>query len=204
MNKKIGIISSALVTLTTFFFAISMIIDNINLAYFVSIILSWAFVLLIGSYVVEANENQKAIAYGALAFSVIYCTIIDIVYFTQLTTVRNGQLSEELLQILSYQHLGSLMFNLNLFGYGMMAIATFLIAFIINKDNRYNKVLKQLLFWHGIFAISCVLMPIFNVFNSNLEGGDLFGTMALLFWCVYFIPIGILSFLYFWKKDLVH
>jgi hypothetical protein len=53
---------------------------------------------------------------------------------------------------------------------------------------------------HGVFAISCVLMPMLNVFTSNMAGGDIIGTIALLFWYAYFLPIGILSAIHF-RKD---
>jgi hypothetical protein len=53
---------------------------------------------------------------------------------------------------------------------------------------------------HGIFAISCFFMPILGIFNSNMTGGEIIGTMVLEFWCIYFMPICILSYRYFKKK----
>lgn len=48
-----------------------------------------------------------------MAFACLYGVFINLVYFTQLTTVANKTESTEVLKILSYQSLGSLMFNLD-------------------------------------------------------------------------------------------
>ncbi|WP_242977203.1 hypothetical protein [Clostridium botulinum] len=128
---------------------------------------------------------------------------INLVYFTQLTTVANKTASTEVLKILSYQSLGSLMFNLDLFGYGMMAISTLLIGIAINPKNKSDKWLKALLMIHGIFAPACVIMPMLNIFNSHMgASGDFIGIIVLLIWCIYFIPIGILSTVHFKKNNV--
>ena len=51
------------------------------------------------------------------------------------------------------------------------------------------------------FFVSCFIMPMTGVF-TNMANGDNSngGTIALLFWCVYFIPIGILSYRHFEKE----
>jgi hypothetical protein len=43
-------------------------------------------------------------------------------------------------------------------------------------------------------------MPITGIFNPNLSGIDIIGTLILLFWCIYFMPICILSYKYFKNK----
>jgi hypothetical protein len=54
---------------------------------------------------------------------------------------------------------------------------------------------------HGIFFISCFVMPMTGVFTSMADGEtDSTGTIALLFWCVYFIPIGVLAYKHFEKE----
>ena len=138
-----------------------------------------------------------------MAFACLYGVFINLVYFTQLTTVANKTASTEVLKILSYQSLGSLMFNLDLFGYGMMAISTLLIGIAINPKNKSDKWLKALLMIHGIFAPACVIMPMLNIFNSHMgASGDFIGIIVLLIWCIYFIPIGILSIAHFKKNNV--
>jgi hypothetical protein len=54
---------------------------------------------------------------------------------------------------------------------------------------------------HGVFFISCFVMPMTGVFTSMADGEtDSTGTIALLFWCVYFIPIGVLTYKHFEKE----
>lgn len=138
-----------------------------------------------------------------MAFACLYGVFINLVYFTQLTTVANKTASTEVLKILSYQSLGSLMFNLDLFGYGMMAISTLLIGIAINPKNKSDKWLKALLMIHGIFAPGRVIMPMLNIFNSHMgASGDFIGIIVLLIWCIYFIPIGILSIVHFKKNNV--
>lgn len=198
MNKKAGFISAIIVSITVFLFAIGMLIGNNNISYLVCLVLSWGYVILACAFAVKAPDHLKIFAYVGIAFSCIYAVFIDLVYFTQLTTVLHQSLSKDVLQILSYQELGSLMFNLDLFGYGMMAISTFMIGMTIVPRAKSDKWLKALLMIHGVFAVSCVLFPMLNVFNSDMgAGGDIIGTIALLFWCAYFMPIGILSAVHF-------
>ena len=198
MNKSLGLVSSIIVTICTTIFLITLITGSIYLSYFVCLVLSWGFVLLICSFASSVEVEKKALSFGAISFAVIYSCFVSVVYFSQLTIVRYGNLSDQLLRVFDFQYPGSLMFVFDLFGYGMMAISTFLIAFVINPK---FKALRILLFIHGLFALSCILMPILNVFNNSMGSDfDLMGTIALIFWCIYFIPIGVLSYRYFLKQ----
>ncbi|APF27781.1 putative membrane protein [Clostridium sporogenes] len=203
MNIKSGFYSAMAVTITTFLFAVGMIIGNDTASYFVCMLLSWGYILLTCSFAVEVTHERKALAYGGMAFACLYGVFINLVYFTQLTTVANKTASTEVLKILSYQSLGSLMFNLDLFGYGMMAISTLLIGIAINPKNKSDKWLKALLMIHGMFTPACVIMPMLNIFNSHMgASGDFIGIIVLLIWCIYFIPIGILSTVHFKKNNV--
>lgn len=96
----------------------------------------------------------------------MYAVLVGLVYFTQLTTIRLSKLNEQALAILDYKNLGSLFFNYDLFGYAFMAISTFFIALTIETNNKKDKWLKALLLIHGVFAVSCIIMPILGVFST--------------------------------------
>jgi hypothetical protein len=81
-----------------------------------------------------------------------------------------------------------------------MALSTFFIGIDLETKNRNDKCLKILLMVHGVFSIICFLMPILGIFNSNMTGGDIIGTIVLEFWCIYFMPICILSYKHFRNK----
>ncbi|MDP4152759.1 MAG: hypothetical protein Q8865_04855 [Bacillota bacterium] len=201
MNKLTGIVSSSAVTAATALFALGILLSDQNLSYFVCILLSWGFILLVCSFASEVCFENKALAYGGIAFSCIYGVFVTLVYFIQLTTVANGTASPEILKFLSYTTLGSPMFNLDLLGYGMMAVSTFLIAFSLHIKCAADQWLKALLMIHGIFVFPCVLSPMLNIFSMNMKNGDRIGRIALLLWCLYFIPIGILSTFHFVRKQ---
>jgi hypothetical protein len=112
--------------------------------------------------------------------------------------VRLSSLSPEASAILDYRQFG-LFFSYDLLGYAFMALSTFFIAFTVTVRSRADRALKTLLFIHGVFFISCFIMPLLGVFSPGMAGGDLLGVLVLEFWCAYFIPVCILAFLHFKK-----
>lgn len=201
MNKKIGMYSSLINCFAVLLFAISMIISSTFLGYISSMFIAFSFVPMICSFCVLSKKENKAAGYSAIVFAGIYATIIILVYFAQLTSVRLDGLGAEALKIIDYTKSG-LYFNYDLLGYGMMALSTFFAGLSFKAISKADKWLKALLLIHGVFFLSCFIMPLFGLFSSNTESGTLVGIIALEFWCVYFIPIGILSFFHFKKCEL--
>ena len=125
---------------------------------------------------------------------------IMLVYFAQLTTVNNEQLTEQAANLLEMGKCG-LIFNYDLLGYGIMALSTFFTGLSMKAKNKTDKWLKALMMIHGVFYLSCTFMPITGMFLKMTSGGDgIGGRLALVAWCVYFLPIGILSFLHYRKR----
>ena len=148
----------------------------------------------------ESGEEQRVSANIGLVFSAIYAVLVFLVYFAQTTSVRLEDLNEQAVRILNYQR-GGLFFNFDLLGYGMMALSTFFIGLSIQADSRADKWLKCLMMLHGIFFIGCFILPMTGIFTSMASGEkSISGTIALLFWCAYFIPIAILSYKHFEKE----
>ena len=114
MNKSIGVTSSSILTAAVIIFAVSMFIGAANLSYGSSLVLSWAYVLVVAALSAESTTDRKAAAYAGLAFATLYSAFVTTVYFVQLTTVLHQTASPEILKMLSYRELGSLMFNLDL------------------------------------------------------------------------------------------
>ena len=199
MNKKMGIIGSLINIITVLLFAIFMLIKYNFGSYFVCIFLSLSFVVMIASFENECKEDSKVAGKIALVLSGIYATLIIIVYFSQCTSVINDKLNTDLLKLLDYKYLGW-MFNIDLLGYGIMALSTFFIGLTINVKNKLDKALKYLLLIHGIFFISCLIMPMTGIFANSSGSSSMGGIIALEIWCLYFLPIGILSYLHFKNK----
>ena len=207
MNKKIGMYASIVTFLAVLSFALCMLLGLIlksNIigntgSYLSSIFIALGFIPMVCSYLEYINIENKSFGYIALSFAIIYAILIVIVYYTQLTTVRLSILSDKIAELLDYSKFG-LFFNYDLLGYAFMALATFFIGIKLEIKNKQEKILKYLLCIHGIFAISCFLFPILGVFNTNMAGGDIIGIIILEFWCIYFMPVCILSYKYFKNK----
>ena len=66
----------------------------------------------------------------------------------------------------------------------------------VNQYDNENDWLILLII-HGIFFISCFIMPMTGMFVNSNGSTSIGGVIALELWCLYFIPIGILSYLHF-------
>ena len=201
LNRTISKAGSLIVTVTVFLFAIFLIINFSMGGYFVCLILPIGFIMMTAGLHNECEADRKVAANTGLILAAVYGTFIMLVYFSQLTTVNNEQLNEQAAKLLEFNKFG-LIFNYDLLGYGVMALSTFFTGLSIKPKNKTDKWLRALLMIHGVFYFSCTFMPITGMFARMSSGGDgLGGRLALVAWCVYFLPIGILSFLHFNSEE---
>ena len=194
MNKKIGVYGSIANFIAVICFALSMLFGFNYGSYFSSMFIAFSFVLMMCSYAYFAEKEVKSAGYVSTAFSTIYTAIILLVYFAQLTTVRLNYLTRQAAVLLDFQQCG-LLFNYDLLGYGVMSLATFFAGLTIKPQSKIDKWLKYLLMVHGLFFISCLTIPMLGVFKT--DSPTWIGIAILEFWCLYFCPISILSFLHF-------
>ena len=194
MISKAG---SLIVTVTVFLFAVFLIINFSMGSYFVCLILPIGFIMMTAGLHNECEDDRKVASNIGLILAAVYATFIMLVYFSQLTTVKNEQLNEQAANLLEFGKFG-LIFNYDLLGYGVMALSTFFTGLSMQPNNKTDKWLKALLMIHGLFFFSCTFMPITGMFAKMSSGGDgIGGRLALVAWCVYFLPVRILSFLHF-------
>ncbi len=158
------------------------------------------YIMMAAGFHHESAEEQRVSANVGMIFSAIYAVLVFVVYFAQTTSVRLEDLNEQAIKILDYRR-GGLYFNYDLLGYGMLALSTFFLGLSVKAESKSDKWLKYLMTLHGVFFIGCFIMPMTGVFTgmANGDNGN-GGTIALLFWCAYFIPIGILSYKHFGKE----
>ena len=177
-----------------------MIVDYPFGSYLVCMFLPIGYIMMTVGFQNECCDERRVSANTGLVFSVIYAVLIFLVYFAQTTSVRQETLTEQAILLLDYQR-GGLLFNYDLLGYGMMALSTFFVGLSIKVNSNADKWLKYLLMIHGFFFIGCFFMPMTGVFTSmaNSESGK-GGTIALLIWCIYFLPIGVLAYKHFTNK----
>lgn len=200
LNKMIPKAGSAIVAATVFLFAMFLIINYSMGSFFVCLILPIGFIMMTAGLHGECEDDRKVAANIGLILAAVYATLIMLVYFTQLTTVNNEQLNEQATNLLDFSKFG-LIFNYDLLGYGVMALSTFFTGLSIKPKNKTDKWLRVLMIIHGVFYFSCTFMPITGMFaKMSSDGEGIGGRLALVAWCVYFLPVGILSFLHFRKR----
>ncbi|MEG0379529.1 MAG: hypothetical protein RR614_13710 [Eubacterium sp.] len=200
MNRKLGMWGSLVNVCAVAVFALCMLLGSADMgSYFASIFIAFGFVIMICSFCVELTQEKKAAGYTAMIFAGMYAVLILMVYFAQLTTVRLDSLTGQALKLLDFQQFG-LFFSYDLLGYSLMALSTFFIGITITVRTKADQWLKWLLIIHGVFFIACLLLPMLGVFRPDMEGVDWIGVAVLEFWCAYFIPVGILSFLHFKRQ----
>lgn len=195
MNRTIGMVGSLVTALAVLCFAVCMLIQFNFGSYFVCMLLAFGFLMMIAAFHAECTVQNKVAGNLAMAFAGIYTVLVLLVYFAQTTAVRLDPLSSDALQLLDYQQFG-LFFSYDLLGYGMMALATFFIGLTISVRSKRDRVLKALLLIHGVFFVSCFIMPMLGIF-SGTDGSDWTGILVLEVWCIYFLPVAVLSYLHF-------
>lgn len=201
MNSAVAKIGAMIAGISVIGFALCMLFDFDFGSYLVCMFLAFGFVMMTAGFHAESDKEHKAAANTALVLSGVYAVFILFVYFAQTTAVRLDSLGEKALALLDYSRFG-LFFYYDLLGYGVMSLSTFFIGLTINAKTVPDKWLKGLLTVHGIFFVSCFIIPMLGVFRSDMTGADRIGTLILLVWCLYFLTVCILSYFHFAKKAI--
>ena len=200
MNKRIGVYSSIINAIAVLLFLVFILTGFDYGSYISCIFIAFSFVPMMCCYAYYSDLQVKTAGYIAIGFSIIYATLILIVYYAQVTTIVLNQLNEQAKQIIDYTQFG-LFFSYDLLGYGIMALATLFAGLTVVIKNKRDRVLKYLLIIHGLFFISSFVIPLLGVFDPQMKEGEWIGSLVLGFWCLYYIPIAILSGFYFYDKD---
>lgn len=197
MNKKIGMLSSAVNIAAVVGFAVCMLFKLDSGSYFFSMFIAFSFVPMMCAFAFFSEEKRRLAGYVSAVFAAVYAAIILLVYFAQLTSVRSGGLSPQAAELLDFQRFG-LFFSYDMLGYGLMALSTFFAGLSFQSETRADRWLKALLMIHGVFFISCLTIPILGLFKAG--GPDWVGIAVLEFWCAFFLPVGLLSFRRFFRQ----
>ena len=201
MNRTVSMAGAAITTVTVFLFAVCILCDFLFGSYIVCMFLPIGYMMMAAGLHHECGEKTKVSANIGMILAGVYAVLILLVYFAQTTTVRTEILTDQASRVLNYQR-GGLLFNYDLLGYGMMALSTFFIGLAMKAENKPDRWLKRLLMTHGIFFPGCFFMPMTGMFTSMAEGrSGNGGYIALLFWCLYFIPIGVLAWRHFSSRE---
>ena len=202
LNHSLGMVCSLGALACTVLFLVGLLFAWPTLSFAVCLFLSWFYVGLACVYAHYAPDECKAAATAGIAIAVVYSVFTNLVYYTQLTTVAQGDADAAVLKLLTFEP-GSWTFGFDLLGYGLMALSTFLIGLALTANTRRDRALRFLLLLHGAFFPFCVAAPALGLFRPNERAAELGGTLALMGWCLYFAPILVLSYLHFRDKVAV-
>lgn len=200
MNRIIPRIGSAIAALTVLLFAVFIIAGFLRGQYFVCSLLPLGYIMMSAGFQHESDNDRRVAANVGMLLAAVYAVLVLLVYFSQNAYVSFADLTEQAESILVFRP-GSLTFAFDLLGYGMMSLSTFFMGLSMKPRNKPDKWLRYLMMIHGVFFLGCFFMPIMGVFSSDSDSDGIGGSIALLFWCIYFIPIGILSFRHFGQDN---
>ena len=201
MNRTVSMTGAAIVTVTVFLFAVFILCGFPFGYYLVCMFLPVGFIMMTAGLHHECGKDTKVAANTGMALAGVYAVLVLLVYFAQTITVRTESLNDQASRILNFGR-GGLIFNYDLLGYGMMALSTFFTGLAMKAENKPDRWLKGLLMVHGIFFPGCFFMPMTGMFTSMADGkAGNGGSIALLFWCLYFIPIGLLAWKHFSRRE---
>lgn len=204
MNRKICLTASGVLTVSvTIFFicqGIAVFLDNPLTAWIsfgTCIFLSWGYLITSIGHSCLCSADKKIAAESAKIMGVIYSVFICIVYFSQLTVVRQAVLGPDILNAFSFDYPGSWLFSMDIIGYGIMALSTIFLGLSIEPETKSDNILRWTSLIHGIFVV-CIFIPMTSLFLGNSGNSGLNkGAIALMTWCVIFFPIAFCSFLRF-------
>lgn len=197
MNRIIPKTGAGIVAAAVFLFAVCLLIDFSFGSYLVCMFLPIGYIMMAAGFQHESDEAHQVAANVGMVFSAIYAVLVFLVYFAQATNVRLEDMAEQARMILDFKR-GGLIFSYDLLGYGMLALSTFFTGLSIKIKYNLDRWLRLLLMVHGVFFFGCFILPMTGVFRGMADGGtSMGGVIALVFWCVYFFPIGVLAYKHF-------
>lgn len=178
-------------------FGITIFIPSLTmLAYGSSIGIAICYLIMVVTNDTFVSEGNAIYSSLSKCFAIIYCTLVCIVYYTQISFVRLGAPSAEVLSIVAYSPPKTAYFALDILGYFFMSFSVFFLSFTIAG----NRLLKTSLIIMGIWGMTCIVVPLLPFLYENSDSSsDNFGLVVLSLWSILFIPISVLLAKYFHK-----
>lgn len=207
MNKdtlyKIGFWSAAAVATEVLIFAVMLILglwfNTKYLSYAICFLLALTFLILMVCIHYTADHDKKFWSHLGICAALLYAGMCMLCYYVQIAAVRTNSfnLPAEAVKMFEYAP-GTAFFAINMLGYAFMTLST-LFASQAFTGPGITKWIKYTMLFHGIFFIPTLVFPCLSFPQSadTLQASNRFGEIALLFWCLIFIPIPILLAAFF-------
>ncbi len=197
---RLGYWSALLVTVWVALFGLSMFlglfgIATLHFSFFVCLLLAPSFVVMMTSIHHQAPAEKKIWSHLGLSFAVIYAVFATIVYYVQLTAIRNS--SGDALRPFVYDP-GTVFFAVDMLGYGFMCLSTWFAAPVFVHGDRLSAWIRRLAILHGLLVFSTLLAPAFMSASAPSGGADdNAARLAMISWCLLFGTLSLLVARYF-------
>ena len=188
--KKMAIWSAISTGLFVLLFGITIFIEKLTMfAYASSIGIAISFLIMTISNEYFTSSEKSIHAKIAKSFAVIYCVLVCIVYYIQISFVRLGSPSPEALSIVAYAPPRTAFFALDILGYFFMSLSVLFLSFSIDT----NKLLKTSLLIMGLWGAGCIVVPLLPfLYEASDDSSDIFGIIVLALWSILFIPLSLM------------
>jgi hypothetical protein len=207
---RLGYWSSVAVTVCVALFAAELVWNLVapsaaadNVSYIVCLLLAPAYVTMIACTPLVSREGSRSFTRAALGLAAMYGVLCPSVYYLQLSVLRLGMFpaSADALSMLHFAP-GSPAFALDMLGYTFMCLSTLaLVPAIAGKG--VVKTLKVFCAINGFLAVPTLVFPALKFSQQGAGSSGTFGSLALLLWCVIFLPIPIIYSRLFRRGDAV-
>lgn len=119
-----------------------------------SLLLAFAFVVMMVSLHRYADEAKKVWSYIGVAFATAYASLIGIVYFTQLTVVVPHLMRGDTagIQFLIFVPFDSFLYAVDMLGYSFMSLSTLFAAGAVGGGGRLERTTRFLLIANGLLV----------------------------------------------------
>jgi hypothetical protein len=203
---RVGFWSSLLATMMVAGFALSLVIGLLSpsyaadvMSYVPCLILPPSFVAMMVSIHHITPTEKRVWSRLGLSFSIVYAIMCSTVYYIQLVVVRTNSLgvSPDAMALFTFTP-GSVMFAVDMLGYAFLTLAT-LVTSPVFGDSLREKWLRRLFFVHGLFVLPTIVFPAiqFSQDPAAVASTNQGGSIALLFWCLLFLPISAILAMHF-------
>lgn len=127
--------------------------------------------------------------------------MVTFTYYVQLTVIRLSlPVLPEPLAPFRFAP-GSVLFAVDMLGYGFMTLATWVAAPVFTGDGL-ARWLRRWFVLHGVLVLPTLLAPAFMGWGDTGAGGPgpTLGALVLIGWCVIFLPLSIMVALHFRRR----
>ncbi|NPV00210.1 MAG: hypothetical protein HPY53_02400 [Brevinematales bacterium] len=202
----IGFWSSILaaVMVSLFFIALiaSLLKPELNyLGYIPCLFLPWFYTMMFIALHYMMPKEKRVFTLPAVIAGAIYTAYCSGVYYIQLSVIQQNwqQAASDTFRNLAFVP-GSAAFALDMLGYVFLCLGVLAASQVFGKK-PLEKWLRRVMVINGLFAIPTLIFPLIPMGQdaADLASANLYGSLALLGWCLVFIPVPILLARFFNK-----